>query len=85
MSTLLNYIIEVYVNMRMNYRNYILLIIMYLLYINEYYLYKYYSISYNNYRVIIINILAIIVAIIIDLIINYSGIFTKIDMKLSDR
>ena len=67
--------------MRMNYRNYILLIIMYLLYINEYYLYKYYSISYNIYRVIIINIFAII----IDLIINYSGIFTKIDMKLSDR
>jgi len=81
LSTLLNYIIEVYVNMRMNYRNYILLIIMYLLYINEYYLYKYYSISYNIYRVIIINIFAII----IDLIINYSGIFTKIDMKLSDR
>ena len=81
MSTLLNYIIEVYVNMRMNYRNYILLIIMYLLYINEYYLYKYYSISYNIYRVIIINILAII----IDLIINYSGKFTKTDMELSDR
>ena len=85
MSTLLNYIIEVYVNMRMNYRNYILLIIMYLLYINEYYLYKYYSISYNNYRVIIINILAIIIAIIIDLIINYSGKITKIDMELLDR
>ena len=67
--------------MRMNYRNYILLIIMYLLYINEYYLYKYYSISYNIYRVIIINILAII----IDLIINYSGKFTKTDMELSDR
>jgi hypothetical protein len=81
LSTLLNYIIEVYVNMRMNYRNYILLIIMYLLYINEYYLYKYYSISYNNYRVIIINILAII----IDLIINYSGKITKIDMELLDR
>lgn len=81
MSTLLNYIIEVYVNMRMNYRNYILLIIMYLLYINEYYLYKYYSISYNIYRVIIINILAII----IDLIINYSGKITKIDMELLDR
>lgn len=81
MSTLLNYIIEVYVNMRMNYRNYILLIIMYLLYINEYYLYKYYSISYNIYRVIIINIFAII----IDLIINYSGKFTKTDMELSDR
>ena len=85
MSTLLNYIIEVYVNMRMNYRNYILLIIMYLLYINEYYLYKYYSISYNNYRVIIINILAIIIAIIIDLLINYSGKITKIDMELLDR
>jgi len=81
LSTLLNYIIEVYVNMRMNYRNYILLIIMYLLYINEYYLYKYYSISYNIYRVIIINILAII----IDLIINYSGKITKIDMELLDR
>ena len=81
MSILLNYIIEVYVNMRMNYSNYILLIIMYLLYINEYYLYKYYSISYNIYRVIIINILAII----IDLIINYSGKITKIDMELLDR
>lgn len=77
----MNYIIEVYVNMRMNYSNYILLIIMYLLYINEYYLYKYYSISYNIYRVIIINILAII----IDLIINYSGKITKIDMELLDR
>ena len=85
MSTLLNYIIELYVNMRINYRNYILLIIMYLLYINEYYLYKYYSISYNNYRVIIINILAIIIAIIIDLLINYSGKITKIDMELLDR
>ena len=85
MSTLLNYIIEVYVNMRMNYRKYILLIIMYLLYIIEYYLYKYYSITYNNYRVIIINILVIIIAIIIDLIINYSGKITKIDMELLDR
>ena len=67
--------------MCMKYRNYILLIIKYLLYKYEYYLNKYYSISYNIYRVIIINIFAII----IDLIINYSGKFTKIDMELSDR
>ena len=58
-----------------------LLIIIYLLYINGLLLYIYYSIYYIIIRVIIIYNFAIIM----ELRFNYSRKYIKIDMELSDR